>query len=152
MAQTIDQRMHSNDQSAARDGSVKGGECRRGKDTRQRSSDATTIGVTSSYESHTHRQLWQASTISGSSTIGCAYIAGMDVDHTPEAGSSEQRDVGASSPTAMDAGQCGRCRHVRIIRNGRSDFFLCQRSSDDDSFCRYPRLPVNDCPGYEQGL
>ncbi len=53
-----------------------------------------------------------------------------------------------SSPTA---GLCDTCVHQRIVRNRRgSRFSLCERSRDDPSYPRYPRLPVVDCRGYER--
>jgi DNA-3-methyladenine glycosylase I len=48
------------------------------------------------------------------------------------------------------AGLCDSCRHQRVVRNTRgSSFSLCGRSKDDDSYPRYPRLPVRSCPGHE---
>ena len=48
------------------------------------------------------------------------------------------------------AGLCNSCRHQRVVRNTRgSSFSLCRRSQDDDSYPRYPRLPVSSCPGHE---
>jgi hypothetical protein len=88
---------------------------------------ARTDGQTSSYE-------FQSAVVTPST-----YIAGMDSD--------PQRDP----QTDSESGQCGLCQHVRIIRNGRSDFFLCERSVDDDQYPRYPRLPMVGCGGYKQG-
>ena len=52
----------------------------------------------------------------------------------------------SSTPTGL----CGKCRHQRVIGNTRgSTFSLCERSKDDPSFPRYPRLPVLECRGYE---
>lgn len=52
--------------------------------------------------------------------------------------------------TKPPAGLCDSCRHQRIVRNTRgSSFSLCERSKTDDSFPRYPRLPVRECRGYE---
>jgi hypothetical protein len=49
-----------------------------------------------------------------------------------------------------DAGLCARCQHVRVIENRRgSRFLLCERSTEDPSFPRYPRLPVLQCRGFE---
>ena len=48
------------------------------------------------------------------------------------------------------AGLCDSCRHQRLVHNTRgSTFSLCQRSKEDDSYPRYPRIPVRDCPGHE---
>jgi hypothetical protein len=49
------------------------------------------------------------------------------------------------------AGLCADCRHGRALANRRgSVFVLCERSRADDSFPRYPRLPVSSCRGYER--
>ncbi|WP_320669885.1 hypothetical protein [Patulibacter defluvii] len=49
-------------------------------------------------------------------------------------------------------GLCDRCLHQRLIRNTRgSTFSLCGRSKTDDRFPRYPRMPVQACPGFEAG-
>jgi hypothetical protein len=48
------------------------------------------------------------------------------------------------------AGLCADCRHTRLIKSDRgSPFYLCQRSTSDKSFPKYPRLPVIQCRGYE---
>ena len=51
------------------------------------------------------------------------------------------------------AGLCDSCRHQQLIRNTRgSEFSLCRRSrTEPERFPRYPRLPVEACPGYERG-
>jgi len=37
------------------------------------------------------------------------------------------------------------------VRTGRgSEFSLCERSKDDESFPKYPRVPVGECRGYER--
>jgi len=47
-------------------------------------------------------------------------------------------------------GLCGACRHSRVIRTGRgSTFRLCERSTTDPRFPRYPNLPVLRCAGFE---
>jgi hypothetical protein len=49
------------------------------------------------------------------------------------------------------AGLCDSCAHQRIIKNTRGSVFsLCERSRTDQSFPRYPRLPVTSCRGYEE--
>ena len=54
--------------------------------------------------------------------------------------------------TRQPAGLCDTCRHQRIIRNTRgSEFSLCERSRTEPEFPRYPRLPVLECRGYEEG-
>ena len=50
------------------------------------------------------------------------------------------------------AGLCDSCAHQRVIRNTRgSEFSLCERSRTEPEFPRYPRLPVLECRGYEEG-
>lgn len=50
------------------------------------------------------------------------------------------------------AGLCERCRHQRIVRNTRgSSFSLCERARAQPEYPKYPRLPVLECPGFEQG-
>jgi len=50
------------------------------------------------------------------------------------------------------AGLCDSCRHQRLVPNTRgSTFSLCERSKlEPDRYPRYPRLPVERCPGYEK--
>jgi hypothetical protein len=48
-------------------------------------------------------------------------------------------------------GLCARCRHARRLRSERgSAFWLCGRAAADRRFAKYPRLPVRECPGYEE--
>jgi hypothetical protein len=57
-------------------------------------------------------------------------------------------------PGADDAvaGLCGSCVHARAVASSKgATFLLCQRSSTDPSFRRYPTLPVLACPGYAAG-
>jgi hypothetical protein len=40
--------------------------------------------------------------------------------------------------------------HRRVVRSARgSEFLRCARSDTDQSFPRYPRLPVLACAGFE---
>ena len=49
------------------------------------------------------------------------------------------------------AGLCDSCRHQRIVRNRRGSIFsLCERSQTEPEYPKYPRLPVERCPGYER--
>jgi hypothetical protein len=53
----------------------------------------------------------------------------------------------ASSPAF---GLCDRCAWQRIVRNTRgSTFSMCERAKTDDRFAKYPRQPVDACPGFE---
>jgi hypothetical protein len=51
------------------------------------------------------------------------------------------------------AGVCNSCVHQQLVPNTRGSVFsLCRRSRDEpERFPRYPRLPVMQCPGYEEG-
>jgi hypothetical protein len=52
----------------------------------------------------------------------------------------------------LRVGLCARCRHARRVPTPRSVFWLCQRAATDPRFERYPRLPVQSCPGFEAGV
>jgi hypothetical protein len=56
-------------------------------------------------------------------------------------------ETGKNSPRV---GLCEKCKFVRRIESDRgSIFYMCQRSSTDAAFPKYPRLPVFQCAGYE---
>ncbi|MGH2855221.1 MAG: hypothetical protein ACRDLF_13625 [Solirubrobacteraceae bacterium] len=56
-----------------------------------------------------------------------------------------------TSPGSPQAGLCDTCAFQRKVPNTRgSTFSLCNRSREDPSYPRYPRLPVRDCAGYER--
>jgi hypothetical protein len=60
-----------------------------------------------------------------------------------------ENDISASH--GLRAGLCADCRFMRLMHSDRgSTFFLCERSATDESFPKYPRLPVLQCPGYER--
>lgn len=49
------------------------------------------------------------------------------------------------------AGLCSVCRHHRLTGNRRgSRFYLCELSTTDPRFSRYPPLPVLRCEGFER--
>jgi hypothetical protein len=51
----------------------------------------------------------------------------------------------------LKAGLCDSCVHQKLIRNTRgSSFSMCLRSRTDERYPKYPRLPVENCPGYER--
>ena len=51
---------------------------------------------------------------------------------------------------AVRIGLCARCRHMRAIVSRRgSKFFHCERSRTDNTFPKYPALPVLVCDGWE---
>ncbi|MCP9488945.1 MAG: hypothetical protein M3469_02880 [Actinomycetota bacterium] len=52
---------------------------------------------------------------------------------------------------SVPAGLCDTCVHQQVVRTTRgSSFSLCRRSREDPAYPRYPRVPVERCPGYEQ--
>jgi len=49
------------------------------------------------------------------------------------------------------AGLCQSCRHAKLNETNRGTAYLrCTRAAWDDRLPRYPRLPVTDCPGFEE--
>jgi hypothetical protein len=53
--------------------------------------------------------------------------------------------------TCVNAGLCDTCAHQKLIKSGRgSTFSMCLRHRTDERFPKYPRLPVQRCPGYER--
>lgn len=57
----------------------------------------------------------------------------------------------SESLTSVKAGLCDTCKHQKIIRSGRGSVFsMCLRHRTDERFPKYPRLPVESCPGYER--
>lgn len=58
----------------------------------------------------------------------------------------------AAPPPPPPAGLCNACVHQQLVPNRRGSVFsLCRRSKTDESFPRYPRLPVMECRGFEAG-
>jgi hypothetical protein len=57
------------------------------------------------------------------------------------------------SASASDrVGLCAACRHARIVRSARgSIFWQCGRAAADPGFPKYPRLPVEECNGFDAG-
>jgi hypothetical protein len=54
-----------------------------------------------------------------------------------------------TDPDRSRAGLCTDCAYGRCVESARrSTFYLCERSSTDPAFPKYPRLPVLACPGY----
>lgn len=46
---------------------------------------------------------------------------------------------------------CDHCLHQRVVGNTRGSVFsLCERSREDPTFPRYPRIPVLECRGFER--
>jgi len=51
------------------------------------------------------------------------------------------------------AGLCATCRYSRRIETARGSVFrLCERSTSDPRFPRYPALPVLRCDGFEPAV
>ena len=50
---------------------------------------------------------------------------------------------------AAPAGLCVDCRHLRLLRSGRSRFVRCLLAESDPAYRRYPALPVLVCRGHE---
>ena len=51
----------------------------------------------------------------------------------------------------MKAGLCDSCVHQKLVHTTRgSTFSLCERSKTDPRYAKYPRLPVERCPGFER--
>jgi hypothetical protein len=54
-------------------------------------------------------------------------------------------------PQRPPAGLCDTCRHQKLIHTTRgSTFSMCERAKTDARFAKYPRIPVERCPGYER--
>src|SRR5258705_12125664 len=50
-------------------------------------------------------------------------------------------------------GLCFTCRWMRSTANRRgSVFFRCSRAEEDARYVRYPPLPVQSCPGFEEAM
>lgn len=59
--------------------------------------------------------------------------------------------LGPLTVEGMKPGLCESCRHQKLIRNTRgSTFSMCERSKTDERYPKYPRLPVERCPGWEK--
>jgi hypothetical protein len=53
--------------------------------------------------------------------------------------------------SCVRAGLCDSCAHQKIVKSGRGSVFsMCLRHKTDERFPKYPRLPVERCPGYER--
>lgn len=54
-------------------------------------------------------------------------------------------------PGAPPAGLCGSCVHQKVVGNTRgSSFSMCELAKTDARFAKYPRIPVERCPGWRQ--
>ena len=66
-------------------------------------------------------------------------------------GGDSERQIGfLGLQPPMAPGLCGVCIWTRTIENRRgSQFLLCRKSETDQSFRRYPDLPVLECKGFQ---
>ena len=47
-------------------------------------------------------------------------------------------------------GLCIRCKNASVVKSDKgSIFYLCELSTTDPLFPKYPRLPVLTCPGFD---
>jgi hypothetical protein len=57
----------------------------------------------------------------------------------------------SGSLSGVKAGLCDSCLHQKLIKSGRGSVFsMCLRHRTDERFPKYPRIPVERCPGYER--
>jgi hypothetical protein len=55
-----------------------------------------------------------------------------------------------SDASSTNPGLCRDCQYARVLTSDKgSEFWQCQRSFTDPRYPKYPRLPVQECPGYE---
>jgi len=47
-------------------------------------------------------------------------------------------------------GLCAGCLHARRVGAPRAVYWMCRRALTDPRYEKYPRLPVLECPGYEE--
>jgi hypothetical protein len=48
----------------------------------------------------------------------------------------------------IDSGLCQNCIYNKVIKTKTSTFYLCEKSKENSSFKKYPRLPVLECKGF----
>ena len=61
---------------------------------------------------------------------------------------TDPRDSGASMDPRV--GLCFTCKYGQRVTSSReSMFWLCERSTFDPAYSKYPRLPVMQCAGHE---
>ncbi len=50
----------------------------------------------------------------------------------------------------MFIGLCAACKYMQVINSAKgSTFFRCMYSKIDETFLKYPQLPVFACSGYQ---
>lgn len=72
-------------------------------------------------------------------------MSGAGWRRSPNAGERTELVREGSPP----AGLCAGCRHLRLLRSGRSRFVRCWLAESDPAYPRYPALPVLACAGHE---
>jgi hypothetical protein len=59
--------------------------------------------------------------------------------------------LSSADQRADHVGLCARCLHAQSVTSSRgSVFYLCRLSEVDARFPKYPRLPVLQCPGFDE--
>jgi hypothetical protein len=59
------------------------------------------------------------------------------------------QDSARTAAAREHGGLCPRCTHVKIVTSAKgSTFLLCQLSSSDPRFPKYPPQPVVRCSGF----
>ena len=73
------------------------------------------------------------------------------IGHTERLKGSDPLRTGDLALPLVKAGLCDTCTHQKIVKSGRGSVFsMCLLHKTDDRFPKYPRLPVERCPGYER--
>jgi len=62
---------------------------------------------------------------------------------------SGQSDRGNPEANDPAIGLCSDCQHCRIVKGGRSTFYMCRLALTKPEFRKYPPLPVLRCSGYQ---
>ena len=73
------------------------------------------------------------------------------IGHVERLKGSDPLPTGDLALAVVKAGLCDSCTHQKIVKSGRGSVFsMCLLHRTDDRFPKYPRLPVERCPGYER--
>ena len=95
------------------------------------------------------RVLWTQLEVVSEEGARIARAGGLTVVMDRCAAVEHGRLIGRAFPRPGDpVGLCETCRFARIVETPRSRFWLCERSTTDPSFPKYPRLPVMACRGF----
>ena len=75
----------------------------------------------------------------------------LHIGHVVRLEGSDPLPTGDLALPVVKAGLCDSCTHQKIVKSGRGSVFsMCLLHRTDDRFPKYPRLPVERCPGYER--